>query len=160
MTSWYLMPQVEYYAGRYFTHDGVDYIPGQHMDQAKARKFPNLEGVIRTRYLIPIAQDRHIIPRHMWGEAQAFETVLRKHQEKANSLNLPGLDTTFTSSSEPDPNEQYLYDPAAHTVSEVLAYVDENPDETQRVLDAEQGGKNRSTLVSELEERLTAPEEE
>jgi PKD domain/IPT/TIG domain len=43
------------------------------------------------------------------------------------------------------------YDPGEHTVVEVKAYVDEHPDEAADILAAEQGGQNRTTLVSYLE---------
>lgn len=46
------------------------------------------------------------------------------------------------------------YDPAAHTVAEVVAYVETNPDQLQAVYAAEQAGKNRSTLLSALEAML------
>lgn len=43
------------------------------------------------------------------------------------------------------------FDPADHTIDEVKAHVNENPDQTQAVLDAELDGKNRVTLVEWLE---------
>ena len=45
------------------------------------------------------------------------------------------------------------YDPGDDSVDAVLAYVDENPNEADRVLAAEKAGKNRTTLVSQLEAR-------
>ena len=42
------------------------------------------------------------------------------------------------------------YDPSEHTVSEVEEYVIENPEEAQAVLEAEEAGKNRVTLVNYL----------
>lgn len=42
------------------------------------------------------------------------------------------------------------FDPADHTVDEVLAYIDEHPDELDDVLAAEEDGKNRVTLVDKL----------
>lgn len=39
------------------------------------------------------------------------------------------------------------YDPAEHTVAEVQAYLDENPDQTDYVLDRERAGKARTTLI-------------
>jgi hypothetical protein len=45
------------------------------------------------------------------------------------------------------------YDPGEDNVDDVLAYVDENPDEADRVLAAEKAGKNRTTVVSQLEAR-------
>lgn len=45
---------------------------------------------------------------------------------------------------EPEPEE---YDPGAHTVAEVEAYIAEHPDERDAILQAEAAGKNRSSLV-------------
>jgi hypothetical protein len=45
------------------------------------------------------------------------------------------------------------YDPTDNTVDDVLAYVDKHPDEADRVLAAEKAGKNRTTLVGQLEAR-------
>jgi nucleotide-binding universal stress UspA family protein len=45
------------------------------------------------------------------------------------------------------------FDPGEHKVDEVLAYVDANPDDLGRTLDAELGGKARKTLLDELERR-------
>ncbi|AWY05380.1 hypothetical protein HOT42_gp29 [Microbacterium phage Metamorphoo] len=39
------------------------------------------------------------------------------------------------------------YDPSAHTVTEVTAYLDENPDQATFVLDRERTGKARVTLI-------------
>lgn len=47
-----------------------------------------------------------------------------------------------------------VYLPGDHTVADVLAYVDAHPDQLQGVYDAEQAGKARVTLITELEARL------
>lgn len=47
----------------------------------------------------------------------------------------------------PPPEE---YDPGQHTVADVLAYLEEHPDQRQAVLDAEEAGKARTTLLSAL----------
>ena len=41
------------------------------------------------------------------------------------------------------------FDPGAHTVADVEAYLAEHPDERDRVLAAEAAGKNRVSLVGE-----------
>lgn len=46
------------------------------------------------------------------------------------------------------------FDPAAHTVAEVEQYVADHPDEAEQILDLEEEGKNRTTLVSYLESVL------
>lgn len=43
------------------------------------------------------------------------------------------------------------YNPGDHKVDEIKAYVEEHPEEAQAVLEAEQGGENRSTLVKALQ---------
>lgn len=43
------------------------------------------------------------------------------------------------------------YDPAAHTVTEVIGFVEDNPDQLENILLAEEEGKSRSTLISHLE---------
>ena len=48
------------------------------------------------------------------------------------------------------------FDPAAHTVAEVEDYVLDHPDEIETILDMEEEGKNRSTLVAYLEAQLDA----
>lgn len=47
------------------------------------------------------------------------------------------------------------YDPAAHTVDEVVEYAEAHPDQVPDILAAEEAGKNRSTLLSHLEHMQT-----
>lgn len=49
-----------------------------------------------------------------------------------------------------EPDE--TFDPADHTVDDVKAWVEANPDYAADVLEAEEGGKNRVTLVDWLGE--------
>jgi hypothetical protein len=46
---------------------------------------------------------------------------------------------------------QVGYDPAAHTVTEVIGYVEDNPDQLEDVIAAERAGKDRVTLITHLE---------
>lgn len=62
------------------------------------------------------------------------------------------------------PQTEAVFDPAEHTVDEVVAHVEslegeERDAELARVAEAEKGGKGRSTLLAELE-KLSQPEEE
>lgn len=41
------------------------------------------------------------------------------------------------------------FDPGAHTVAEVQAYLAEHPDQTDTVLDRERAGKARTTLIGD-----------
>ncbi len=51
-----------------------------------------------------------------------------------------------------DTGEAAGFDPAAHTVAEVEEHVATNPDDADRVLEAERAGKNRVTLTGETAE--------
>jgi hypothetical protein len=64
-----------------------------------------------------------------------------------------GLEPIWTTAEEvpPEVEPPEAFDPADHTVDEVLAYVDKHPDKADAVLAAEEAGKNRSTLVAALE---------
>lgn len=46
------------------------------------------------------------------------------------------------------------FDPTEHTVVEVLDYLDQHPGEVQQVYSQELDGKNRSTLMLQLEQRI------
>jgi hypothetical protein len=51
----------------------------------------------------------------------------------------------------PDPvDEDAAFDPGAHSIADVKAYIDEHPDEVQRVYDAESEGKARTSLLDWL----------
>lgn len=51
----------------------------------------------------------------------------------------------------PLPPIDFEFDPGEHTVNEVLAHVDANPEDHERVLASEKAGKDRSTIVDHLE---------
>jgi len=44
------------------------------------------------------------------------------------------------------------FDPSRHTIADVEAYLDANPDDIDRVLAAEREGKNRTTLLNLYED--------
>jgi trigger factor len=47
--------------------------------------------------------------------------------------------------------ETAAFDPSAHTVDEVLAYIDEHPDELAAIVAAEAAGKARKTILGVAE---------
>lgn len=66
------------------------------------------------------------------------------------SLAMPGAGAYAPAESVEDGEEQAeaaAYDPGAHTVSEVLQYIADNPEEEEAVLAAEAAGKNRASIV-------------
>ena len=52
------------------------------------------------------------------------------------------------------PQVDVAYDPGAHTVNEVIAFAEENPEQVQDLLDAEEAGRRRTTLLNHLEGML------
>lgn len=56
-------------------------------------------------------------------------------------------DAEDDSTPEPEVPADEGYDPSAHTVTEVTAYLDEHPDQATFVLDRERAGKARVTLI-------------
>lgn len=50
-----------------------------------------------------------------------------------------------------DSEESEAFDPADHNVDDVVKYVEANPDQRDAVVEAEKSGKNRSTLLTQLE---------
>jgi len=64
-------------------------------------------------------------------------------------------DQTYGGTEEPPPEGgegeiPVSFDPADHTIDEVKAYVDANPDQRTQVLSDEKQGKQRSTLIDWL----------
>lgn len=51
------------------------------------------------------------------------------------------------------------YDPADHTAEEVKAYVSENPDSAEAILELEENGKQRSGLMAFLDSLITESED-
>lgn len=49
------------------------------------------------------------------------------------------------------PDEEDIFDPADYTVAEVMEYAEANPDQVDDLIAAEEAGKARSTLLSQLE---------
>lgn len=51
-----------------------------------------------------------------------------------------------------EPRSSSLFDPSEHSIDEVKQYVTANPDEVQRIYDAEEAGKARKGLLTWLTE--------
>jgi hypothetical protein len=63
----------------------------------------------------------------------------------------PDMSKPALKPEESTPEVEVGYDPAAHTVDEVIEYAEEHPDQVPDIYAAEQAGKQRSTLLSHLE---------
>ena len=74
--------------------------------------------------------------------------VINVSDEKGERLLAGGQFSPIDEEVETEEVETEEFDPSEHNVEEVQAYLaDADDTETQRVLDAEKAGKNRSTLV-------------
>lgn len=73
-------------------------------------------------------------------------TVETSVQAEVTRLQLAGYSTTppeaLKVADEPAP-----FDPAEHTVDQVLTFIEEHPDSADAVLELERHGKNRSSLI-------------
>lgn len=70
--------------------------------------------------------------------------------EVASTLEASIVQSEVTSQQQP----ANQYDPAENTVMDVLSYAKEHPDQVVAILEAEQDGKERSTLISGLQDLL------
>lgn len=78
--------------------------------------------------------------------------VLEQSQPLTSSV--PSEPPAPTEQSTPDQEVEEYFDPAEHTVSEVLAVAREYPETVGELLDAERAGKDRTTLIRDLEAML------
>ena len=116
---------------------------------------------MRSRHLIPVVDDLNDVPVYYQKDVKLAELVELKFKLTINRC----CETEEPTEEEPTETEEVeeepeAYDPAEHTVPEVLEYVEDDTERAAQVLEAELAGKNRSTLTSALEELLTAPEGE
>jgi len=155
---------VSFICARNFTWNGQDYKMGDDFNQDVA--LGRIELLVRTRRVIPVVDSTDVKPRLFHREVR-----LREHVEQKlgvpRSIRTP-LDQTEadneTSEVEDTPGSEELgFDPAKHSTEEVLAFVEENPDEVLSVYELEEQGKNRKGLKSKLDDILnkqTETEEE
>jgi hypothetical protein len=140
--------RIVFLAGRHFTHGGNPFVPGEEI--TNAREWHNLESAVRSRYLVPVVEDLSVLPLRLQKEVKVRSSV----EEKLNYQHYLALKPEPV--VEPEPVFDY---PGDHKIAEILEYLDVHPEETHDVLEREREGKNRVRLITELEERLTAPEE-
>jgi hypothetical protein len=68
------------------------------------------------------------------------------------SVGLPPIWTGAGEEPPPDPPVGEVFDPSEHTVAEVNEYLDANPDDEDRVIEAERAGKARKALIGDDDE--------
>lgn len=133
---------ISFVCARNFTYNGEDFSLGDDFPQEKAPG--RIESLVRTRRVIPVVESTDDKPRHWHREVQPRDLVLRKL----------GLAPTAGEDNPDDPEDEdeELYDPADHTVDEVLEYLtseDITEEETARVLASEKDGKARKGILGE-----------
>jgi hypothetical protein len=150
---------VEFIARKNFTLNGVEYKTGE--DVPEMNDHPKLEVFVRNGYVIPVVEDKDKLPfqfRHTAMTRDIAYLKLRLGNPKGSESNLRRAGVSETPQPVDDSGEEF--DPKDHTVDEVLQYCRENPNEIADVYVLEEQGKNRSTLLSGLDEMLNTNEEE
>jgi hypothetical protein len=77
----------------------------------------------------------------------AVPVAVRNGDLVSNELTFMFVEAAPSETDEEEPEE---FDPASHTVDEVVAYAEENPDELDRLIGEEETGKTRVTLLDKL----------
>lgn len=144
---------VHFVAGRIFTHDGKKIFPGEVIEDA--REWKNLEAVVRSRYLWPVAEDLSVLPTRMQKEVKSVEFAREKLRADRYLVDIEERDTT---PEEPVEEEPVDFQPD-WTNKQLKAYLDEHPQDIKKVLEFAKE-QNRPRLIKELEERLAVPDEE
>lgn len=154
-TSYLQLDKISFLAGRNFVLGGQSYKPGDEVPDAHS--YNKLEALVRGRFLIPVVDDLNDIPKEYWKQVRQRDFAIFKLKLDVHTPELSPYDALESKPSEPS---EAGFDPGEHTVYDVLVHVDAYPEQAADILEAEQAGKNRVTLVTALEERLTTPEEE
>lgn len=116
-----------------------------------ARSRLMVEGVAQPTTLVSATSMTSVIPAASTAAAAILTCSLNTQPPVAGTGNSASNQTfTVTAAEQVASN----YDPSAHTVAEVVAYAQAHPEEAQAILDAEQAGQNRVTLVSQLKQML------
>lgn len=98
-----------------------------------------------------------------YGDATAVDVVdvVDDAADSAHAYAANGTYTIGVTSGESTPGSTQVtiadivaetFDPGAHTIPDVMTYVEEHPDELDAIRDAEAAGKARSTLLAWLDE--------
>lgn len=138
---------VTFLCARDFVWAGVEYKMGDEFDQTV--DVGRIELLVRTRRVIPVVEDSSVKPRHWHREVRVRSDIERRlgvSRDVVTALDQspPSEGTSTTDSDE--------FDPAGHTIPEILDYVEDYPDEVTSVYELEEKGKNRSTLLGQLDE--------
>jgi len=92
-------------------------------------------------YPITVQAVAGVAPMMLMGEEGGGEEPPPEEPEDVYDPNAP----------DEDHEVEVGYDPAAHTVTEVIGFVEDHPEELDEVIAAEEAGKGRVTLLTHLE---------
>ena len=161
------LPGIYYVAGRSFVLNGEKITTGDVVEGAKDLR--NIESFVRSRHLIPVVENLNDVPVYHQKNVKVADLVEQKFKLKIKGRpeavepeveEEPEVTEEEPKTEEVEEAPEEAYDPAEHTVPEVLEYVGDDQERAAAVLAAEEQGKDRSTLTSALEELLTTPEGE
>jgi len=160
--------KISFVVCRPFTSRGKDYAIGDDFPQEDAR---NIETFVRARYVIPVVDDIEdkANVRHWHKELRPKAEVLERLARDRVQLRMPSppdsdevvnLDVLTHPETTPSPEDlppqplpeepgEAEYDPADHTVPEVLEYLAEHPEDFDRVIAAEEAGRGRKGILEE-----------
>lgn len=141
---------VDFIAGKPFVYNGTVFDMGDDVPDAK--RYGNLESMVRSRRLIPVVDEYSKAPFQFRRTVMTRELALRKLGLGEGGLRQTGL--SQTKNDDPEPLAEGEFNPAEHTADQVLDHVDEYPDELLSVYALEEKGKARSTLLKKLDDRL------
>src|SRR5262245_44890987 len=164
--------KISFVVAKPFSSRGKDYQVGDDFDQDEAR---DIEVFVRSRYVIPVVdsiEDKQHIRhwhRHIRPKEEVLERLLGDRTQLVwpsppDSDEVVNLDVLTHPETTPEPeaveeaveedseapaeDDVEEYDPADHTVNEVLAYLENASDEERaRVLEAESNGKARKGIL-------------
>jgi hypothetical protein len=133
--SLYTLEGVYFVAGRDYLLDGKQIHAGDVVENANELR--NVESFVRSRHLIPVVDDHNDVPVYYQKDVKLASLVEQKFGLKIKH-----------------PEDPEDFAPEEHTIPEVLEFVEEHPELTEEVLEAEEQGKDRVTLETKLEEKL------
>lgn len=154
-----------------FSSRGKTYEVGDDFPQEDAR---DIEVFVRARYVIPVLEDpdAKINIRHWHHELRPKDEVLERLSRERVQLVMPepyhepdsnevvDLDVLTHPETTPEPTQESdtesgaggasdEFDPTDHTVNEVLEYLQDHPEDRDRVLAAEEAGRGRKGIVGD-----------
>jgi hypothetical protein len=147
---------VHFVAGRFFVHHGKQFFPGEVIEDA--RDWKNLESMVRSRWFIPVVEDQSVLPTRMQYEVKVLEDARARLNYSSYLADIESRDAEPEPEVEPE-EETSGFDPS-WTISKLMEYLEEHPQDIKLVLERERENQKRPRLIKQLEERLAIPDEE